>query len=142
MPGNSTQIGAQIQLAQAYARLDLDQSFALIHPVVTKTNELIAAAAVLDGFENRYLKDGEWMTPGMSGLANTVVSLNQCLVYLARLDFDRALALANLFERPEVRLMAQLEIAEAALSMNGNDLPINASRISLSGGVGVIIDKE
>ena len=82
------------------------------------------------------------MTPGMSGLANTVVSLNQCLVYLARLDFDRALALANLFERPEVRLMAQLEIAEAALSMNGNDLPINASRISLSGGVGVIIDKE
>jgi len=142
MPGNSTQIWAQIQLAQAYAGLDLDQSFALVHPLVTKTNELIAAAAVLDGFENRYLKDGEWMTPGMSALANTVVSLNQCLVYLARLDFDRALALANLFERPEVRLMAELGIAEAALSRNGNDLPINASRISFRGGVGIIIDKE
>jgi len=78
----------------------------------------------------------------MSALANTVVSLNQCLVYLARLDFDRAMALANLFERPEVRLMAELGIAEAALSRNGNDLPINASRISFRGGVGIIIDKE
>jgi len=38
--------------------------------------------------------------------------------------------------------MAQLGIAEAALSMNGNNLPINASRISFSAGVGIIIDKE
>jgi len=142
MAGNSNQMWLQIQLAQSYASVDLDQSFAIMQPLVTKTNGLIAAAAVLDGFENRYLKDGEWMTPGMSSLANMVANLVQSLQFFGRLDFDRALALANQLERPEVRLMAQLVIAEAALNMNVANLPVSGRQFSFGGGVGIIVDQN
>lgn len=113
---DSKQSLAQIQLAHSYSSLDLDQSFALLQPVVVRANELIAAAAVLDGVDFRYLKEGEWMMPGANMLGQLINSLNQTLGLLARLDFDRARALADQLQRPEVRLMVQLDLAQAGLS--------------------------
>jgi hypothetical protein len=122
-PG-SGQLLSQLQLAQSYSTLDPDQSFAIIQPLIARTNELIAAAAVLDGFDLRYLKDGEWISPGSNMLGNVVSNLNLTLSMLARLDFDRARSAADQVERPELRLGAELEIARAVLSGRVTNLPI------------------
>jgi hypothetical protein len=134
LPNNSTLIFAKIQLARSYAPLDLDQSFALIQPILVKSNELVVAAAVLDGFEQRYLRDGEWASQGGSSLGNLIGNLEQTLAALARLDFDRACGLSDQFDRPEIRMMTQLQIAQSVLRRNNdqrlNVLPPNAVFIS------------
>jgi hypothetical protein len=47
------QLSSQLQIAQSYASLDPDQSFAIVQALTARTNELIAAATVLDGFDAR-----------------------------------------------------------------------------------------
>jgi hypothetical protein len=42
--------------------------------------------------------------------------LSQNAGYFAWCDFDRAVSLAAQFERPEIRLMAQLKLAQAILA--------------------------
>ena len=122
------QLSSQLQLAQSYASLDPDQSFAIVQALTARTNELIAAATVLDGFDARYLKDGEWITPGTNMLGNLVNILNQTLTMLAQVDFDRARLAADQLERPELRLAADLEIARAALSPKIMNLPTGGRR--------------
>lgn len=124
------QMWSQLQLAQSYAALDPEQSFAIVQPLIAKANELIAAATVLDGFDTHYLKDGEWITPGTNMLGNLVSSLGMTLTLLARIDFDRTRAAADQIERPELRLAADLEIARAALSGKSTmSLPMNGRGI-------------
>jgi hypothetical protein len=139
-PPSATQVQAELQLVQAYAKLDPDQSFAIMQPLIAKANELIAAAAVLDGFENRFLKDGEWAMPGVGNTGGVINNLYQGLATLGRLDFDRARALADQFDRPEVRLMAQLAIAQAALNDNRGFRMGNRQSVIFSGGSSFIID--
>jgi hypothetical protein len=132
-PSDPGQMGAQLLLAQSYASLDPDQSFAMVQPLIVKINALIAAATVLDGFDAHYLKDGEWITPGSNMLGNLVGNLNRTLTMLARLDFDRARSAADQIERPELRLTANLGIASAALGGKTINPPPGARIISLEG---------
>jgi hypothetical protein len=123
-PAGSGQLMAQLQIAQSYSSLDPDQSFAIIQPLIVRTNELIAAATVLDGFDFRYLKEGEWISPGANTLGNLVNNINLTLSMLAAVDFDRARGAAEQIDRRELRLSAELEIARAALSGRTTILPI------------------
>ncbi len=149
-PPTSNKLQAQMELARAFARLDFDQGIALMQNVIAQVNELIGAAAVLDGFENRYLQDGEWLRRGNTGLSNLVNNMDQQLGLLASQvpeaaaasdtagagesahaaagtqAFDSAYALTEQLERPEVRLMAQLDIVQAVLaSRTRNSLAIH-----------------
>jgi hypothetical protein len=128
MPANASKLGAQLQLAQSYSTIDSQQSVALLQSVILQTNRLVSAAAVLDGFENSYLKEGEWMKRGYTGLSNLVNSIEQNLGTLARVDVEGARSLSKQLERPEIRLMAQLEIARNLLSPGTNS--VNFSRIN------------
>jgi len=132
-PPDPGQMGAQLLLAQSYASLDLDQSFAIVQPLIVKINALIAAATVLDGFDAHYLKDGEWITPGSNTLGNLVSNLNRTLTMLAPLDFDRARSAADQVERPELRLTANLGIASAALGGKTINLPPGERIITVEG---------
>ena len=132
-PPDPGQMGAQLTLAQSYAALDPDQSFAIVQPLIIRINALIAAAAVLDGFDAHYLKDGEWITSGSNMLGNLVTNLNRTVARLARVDFDRARSAADQIERPELRLIANLEIASAALSGKIINLPMGGPIIRLEG---------
>jgi len=114
-PANLGKLTAQLQLAQGYSSIDAQQSVALMQSVVVQMNQLVAAAVVLDGFENRYLQEGEWMKPGVTSLGNLVNSIEQNLGMLALRDAEGARSLSDQLERPEIRLMAQLEIAQALL---------------------------
>jgi hypothetical protein len=116
MPRGSQKVSQQFQLANAYAQVDSEESFAIIGGIVSQINELVTAAAVMDGFENRYLKNDEWLTNGGSSVGNLVTNLRQALAQLGRRNFDRAEALAEQLERPEIRLLSQVDIAQAALS--------------------------
>jgi hypothetical protein len=107
---------AQLQLAQAYAPFDRDRSFEIMTQIINQLNELMAAAAVLDGFENNYLKNGEWAPSGGGALSNMIVACNQQIAALARADFDRAKSLADRWQRSEVRLRGRLMIAQTVLS--------------------------
>jgi hypothetical protein len=128
-PPGSSQMWAQLQLARSYSSLDPDQSFAIVQPLIAKANELIAAATMLDGFDARYLNDGEWIVPGNNSLGNVVSNLDQTLALLGRIDFDRTRSMADQIQRPELRLTAQLEIARGALVGKTANFPVDGRRM-------------
>jgi hypothetical protein len=136
-PQSAGQLNAQLRLAQAYLKADPDQSFALLQPLVTKVNELVAAAALLDGIDFRYLSDGEWQMPGASNLGNLVNSLDQTVAALGQTDFDRARTLADQIERPEMRVLMEIDMAQTALGIKPINAPPFGGRI-MSGGLMII----
>lgn len=114
-PQSAAQFQSHLRLAQTYLNFDVEQSFAILQPLILKLNELVSAAAVLDGIDAQYLKDGEWVMPGTNNLGNVVNSLDQTLAALGQKDFDRARTLADQIERPEMRLLIEIDLALAAL---------------------------
>lgn len=116
LPLDASRMNHQIQLASSYSLLDPEQGFALMEAITKQLNELVAAACVMDGFDHRYLKNGEWMANGHSTLGNMVGTLRRSLGHFARVDFDRAQVISEQLERPEIRLMAQVDIAQMVLS--------------------------
>lgn len=127
---SAEQVKAQLRLAQAYTALDPDQTFAILHPLIIRLNELLAAAAVLDGIDFRYLREGEWEMPGVNNLGMIVNGLNQILATLGRTDFDRALSLAEQIDRPEIRTMIQIDIAQVILAGKSANHPFNGRIMS------------
>lgn len=121
-PQSAAELTAQLRLAQAYIRLDTDQAFGILQPVVVRLNELVAAAVVLDGIDFHYLKDGEWIMPGVNNLGNMVGMLDQLLAGLGRIDFDRARTLADQIGRPEMRVLMEIDLVQTTL---GVKTPVN-----------------
>jgi hypothetical protein len=113
-PGRE-QLGGQIILALLFSEMKSDRGFRIMESIVPKLNELVAAAASLDGIDNNYLRDGEWAMKGEGTLGSMLTRLSESAGYFAWLDFDRAQNLARQFERPELRLMAQSKLAQAIL---------------------------
>ncbi len=132
-PQSVGQLNAQLRLAQAFLKLDADQTFALLQPMVMKVNELVSAAAVLDGIDFHYLKDGEWQMPGASNLGNLVNLLDQAVAALGQTDFDRARTLADQIERPEMRVLMEIDLAQTALGIKPMNAPPFSGRIMSSG---------
>ncbi|HBB89617.1 MAG TPA: hypothetical protein DC047_18580 [Blastocatellia bacterium] len=114
-PGKK-QLERQIGLAMMYCSLKSDRGFAIMESLMPKLNELVSAALALDGFENSYLRDGEWNMSGQGGVGSLLNALAQNAGNFARFDFDRSVILAGQFERTELRLMAQLKLAQSVLN--------------------------
>ena len=62
----------------------------------------------------------EWTMTSAGSIGGLLTDLAQNAGYFAGSDFDCSVALANQFERPELRLMAQLKIAQGILASAGN----------------------
>ncbi len=114
-PGRD-QIASQMGLAMVYCYQKSDRGFAIMESLVPKLNELVEASAKLDGLETRYLRNGEWNMTGEGTLGEILTGLAQNAGYFARCDFDRAVTLASQFDRPEIRIMAQLKLAQGVLA--------------------------
>jgi hypothetical protein len=114
-PGKD-QLEAQLVLAMMYCLEKSDRGFEIMETMMPKLNELISATAKLDGYDNHTLRDGEWnmSNEGVTGEMLTVMAQNSS--YFAWCDLDRAVGLAAQFERPEIRLMAQLKLAQGILA--------------------------
>jgi len=103
-------------LAMVYCLEKNDRGFEIMEAMMPKLNELIAATAKLDNYDNHSLRNDEWnmSNQGVAGELLTVMAQNAG--YFAWSDLDRALGLAAQFERPEIRLMAQLKLAQGILA--------------------------
>ena len=121
-PGGD-QIAAQIALALVYSYLKSDRGLTIMEPLVPKLNELIEASAKLDGFEHRYLRDGEWNMSREGALGELLNAMSDYAGTFAYCDFDRAVSLASQFDRPEIRMMAQLKLAQSILAGPPKQLP-------------------
>ena len=106
----------QIRLAMSYCFAKNDRGFAIIESLMPKLNELISAGAKLDGYDTRYLRDGEWNMTGEGIVGDMLTKLAQGAGYFAWCDFDRAVTLTTQFERNEIRMMAQLKLAQGILA--------------------------
>ena len=117
-----TQLEGQVALALMYCSLQSDRGFAIVESMIPRLNQLVSAAATLDGVENNYLRDEEWNMTGEGELGRLLTALAQNAGCFARIDFDRSVNLAQQLERPELRLMAQLKIAQGVLSDQPNPI--------------------
>ena len=110
------QLQGQVGLALMYCSLKSVRGLAIVESLIPRLNQLVAAAATLDGVETRYLSNEEWNMTGAGELGGILTTLAQNAGCFARLDFDRAVTIANQLERPELRLMTELKIAQGVLA--------------------------
>lgn len=121
-PGRE-QIAAQMGVALVYCYHKSDRGLSIMQSLLPKLNELVDASAKLDGIERRYLRNGEWNMTGEGILGELLTGLANNAAYFARCDFDRAVSMASQFERPEIRIMAQLKLAQGILAGRLKPLP-------------------
>lgn len=112
----------QLKVADALAALDLKRSFDVLESGIPQLNEILAAAAVVNGFEAEVFREGELPLQGGSELGNMVARYGWELGSLAKLDFDHARMTADKFQLPESRLLAKLLIAQRVLGGQQNSL--------------------
>jgi hypothetical protein len=112
---NYQQMDAQLKVARAFATLDPSRSFQVLETGILQLNELLSAAAVLNGFEVNVFSEGELPLQEISGLGNMVNRYAQELGLLGKTDFERAQTLVNRFQLPEPRIQARLAIAQNVL---------------------------
>ena len=110
----------QLKVAEALAALDLKRSFDVLESGIPQLNEILAAAAVVNGFEAEVFREGELPLQGGSELGNMVARYGWELGSLAKLDFDHARMTADKFQLPESRLLAKLLIAQRVLGGQQN----------------------
>ncbi len=120
-PGH-LQTQSQVAVAILYCLFKSDRGFTIMESLVPKLNELISAAAKLDGFDTNYLREGEWNMSAEGNLGQTLTVLSRHAGAFAWRDFDRAVSLSAQFERPEIRLMAQLKLAQGILAGQSRNL--------------------
>ena len=114
---NYQYLAVQLQIASAYEQLNLSKSAGFIEKAVGKLNELAVAAVVLNGFDlQQYFRNDELVINGGNQLTEMARESAQKLGSLSRHDFDHSKSVAEEFQRPELRIMALLQIAQAALS--------------------------
>lgn len=109
------QMMALLEVARGFARYDPKRAFEIVEPLLDQFNEMAAAAQVLNGFGQDFYEEGELAMQNGSSLANFGNQLIQTLGILATANFDRAKAGAERLERPEIRLIAKLAIAQQAI---------------------------
>ena len=114
---DSSHFNAQLQIAQAYIRFEPARSFELYEQAIDRLNELVAAAAVVDGFScQRQFKDGELVLQGGGPLAGLLEQCGNGLATLAQQDWERAVAVTARLQRTEARLKARLPIIQNLVS--------------------------
>lgn len=115
---NYEQLQNKLQVIRALRASDSTRTFELLQSGIDQLNELISAAAALNGFEVEMFVSNEMPLPGNGQLGAMVVQYGQELSLLAKSDFRRAVAAAEQFQYPEASLFARLSIVEAALDLN------------------------
>lgn len=113
----------QLRVANAFAEIDPVRSFELLDAGINHLNELLAAAAVLNGFEINMFRDGEMTMQAGNALTSTISRFGQELAVLARTDLERAEILAGRFQLTEPRIMARLAIVQGLLNTRQSPQP-------------------
>jgi hypothetical protein len=113
------QLEAQLELATGYAKIDPARSFELLEGAVNRINELVAAAATLDGFFpfSQFRQDEMIMLEEGSGpFVELVREQAETLRLLLTVDFDHVRSVIAAYQRPEIRAFIRLAIVESVLT--------------------------
>ncbi len=144
MPEGQNQFYRLMNLAKIYAALDLSRSFEIVEPLVNRLNELITASAVLSGFqgENSF-QAGEMRFQGGGFSYSLLTQYADALSSLANFNFEKTKAVADRFDRSEVRILIKLRLLQAVNSehnANGNGAILRSGAVSFgsAGGIGII----
>ena len=124
---------AQLQVAQAFARLKPARAVPLLERSASQLQLVLAAAVAIDTFLpfQRSFEGGELIL-NTGFLFNSLIEpYVQATAELANYDLPAARILADRLPLPEARLMAELSVARAAL---GDPTPA-AAQVSLDGNV-------
>ena len=123
------QFRARLQIAAAYSTLEPSESFEIVESEIAHLNELLDAAAAIEGFGQEAFKDGE-LRPQYGYVWGEMVSLcASTLAAVAPTDFERASAAAKSFRRADIRAAAQLQLAQGVLgTMTRGDLRMRGGR--------------
>ena len=113
---NYEQFEQQLRVAHAFAAVDPARSFEILDPGISQINELLSAAAILNGFEMNMFRDGEMSIQTGNGLTSTIYRFGQELAELARVDFERSDTLAGRFQLAEPRIITRLAIVQGLLN--------------------------
>lgn len=105
----------QLKVARAFVSVDPARTFEVLEPGISQLNELLAAAAILNGFEINMFREGELTMQGGGGLTSTINRFGQELANLARTDIERSETLAGRFQMTEPRIMARIAIVQGLL---------------------------
>lgn len=105
----------QLRVARAFATVDPARTFEVLDAAISQLNELLAAAAVLNGFEVNMWRDGEMSLQPSNGLSSMIQRFGGELGMLADKDLERAETLAGRFQFAEPRIMARLAIVQGLL---------------------------
>ena len=132
---NYEQLEQQLRVARGFATVDAARSFEVLEPAIGQINELLSAAAILNGFEVNMFRDGEMtMVPG-NGLTSIINRIGQELAVLADIDFERAEVLAGRFQFAEPRIMTRLLIVQGLLNPRQAQRNVPPAGIRVSGNV-------
>lgn len=116
---SETQTNALLTLLSAYAIIDPPKAFALAERTIDQANSQISMLLLLDRVvKTGAVKKGEITLEqaGVMPLDLLLFKYGKGVAALAKTDFIRTRALADRFERPELRVMARLLIAKGLLS--------------------------
>jgi hypothetical protein len=115
---SDTQTNALLTLVAGYALVDPTRAFGIVERVIDRANEDIAKLLLLDKIaKSGAVKKGEirLQQSGMMPVDFAVFKYGRAVAALASADFDRTKAAADRFQRPELRLMVRLLLAQALL---------------------------
>ena len=116
---SETQTNALLVLLCAYAVIDPPKAFALAEHTIDEANDQISMLMLLDRIvKSGVVKKNEIILEqaGIMPLDTLVFKYGKGVGALARADFNRTRALADRFDRPELRIMARLLIVKGILS--------------------------
>jgi len=105
---NQSQLRAQLDVISALAPLDTAKAGGYMKSIIVQLNDMLDAAATLNGFGVSYYKNDEVLSRSGEPLIDLVRQTAKELTAIAKLDFDLAKTLSDNFQRPEIKIMAQL----------------------------------
>lgn len=112
-----------LQLTQAYAVLDAEQSFVFLESNISYFNEIINAAILLDEFnESGSTQNDELRLDAIRSQSYQNIPKGvKLLKNLAVADFERTTQFAERFSRPEIRFFARYRILQSMLDPNAEE---------------------
>lgn len=114
---SETQMDAVLTLVLAYALVNPAKAFAIIEPIIDRANDEISKLMLLDKvMKNGFVKKNEIILsmPGIP-MDFALFKYGKGVSAMANADFNRTKAAADRFQRPELRVMARLLLAQALL---------------------------
>jgi len=115
---NEKESNALLAVMLGYSLVDPPKAFAMIEPIIDRTNEDVSKLVLLEKIaKSGAIKNGEIiMNQQRIPIDYAMLQYSPGVAALGKADFDHTKALADRFQRNELRIVARLLLAQAILN--------------------------